>query len=92
MSLPFGYYCLAAFCLISVVLLLRLMILHLTLASVATQRLRAEILPGGRGCLGRRIGRVAISLMYIDGGQKIILSAIVFSLPLLAVGIMWVYH
>ena len=91
MSLPFGYYCLAAFCLISVVFVVTTYdSASYTLASVATQRLRAGEDPARwqRLFWAGVLAVLPISLMYIDGGQKIILSAtIVFSLPLLAVGI-----
>ena len=92
MSLPFGQYCLVAFCLISIVFVVTTYdSASYTLASVATQKLRAGEDPvrWQRLFWAGILAVLPMSLMYIEGGQRIILSAtIVFSLPLLAVGIL----
>ena len=92
MSLPLGNYCLVAFCIVSMVFVVTTYdSASYTLASVATQELRAGEDPARwqRVFWAGILAVLPVSLMYIDGGQKIILSAtIVFSLPLLAVGIL----
>ena len=92
LSMPLGNICLAAFCIISIVFLVTTYdSASYTLASVATQELRAAEDPARwqRLFWAVVLAVLPLSLMYVDGGQRVILATtIVVSLPLLAVGIL----
>jgi BCCT family betaine/carnitine transporter len=91
-SLPLGTSALAAFAVVAVVFLATTYdSASYTLASVSTQRLRAGTDPArwNRVFWACALGVVPITLMFIEGGLKVILSAtIVVSLPLLLVGVL----
>jgi len=91
-TLPFGQVALAAFALVAVIFLATTYdSASFTLASVATARLEAGENPArwNRVFWACALGVLPITLMFIDGGLKVILSTtIVVSLPLLFVGIL----
>ncbi len=91
-SLPFGQIALAIFVLVAVVLLATTYdsASH-TLASVSTQRLEAGRDPArwNRVFWACALGFLPITLLFAEGGLKVIQSAtIVVSVPLLAVGVL----
>lgn len=92
LSLPLGELALATFALVSVIFLATTYdSASYTLASVATSRLEAGENPARRNRLfwACALAVLPISLMFIEGGLKVILSTtIVVSLPLLAVGVL----
>jgi BCCT family betaine/carnitine transporter len=91
-SLPLGRLALLAFVLVAIVLLATTYdSVSYTLASVSTRRLEA----GGNPARWNRLfwagalGLVPVTLMFVEGGIKVLLSAtIVVSLPLIAVGVL----
>jgi BCCT family betaine/carnitine transporter len=89
-SLPLGWLALAAFFVVAVVFLATTYdSASFTLASVSTRELHAGENPARwlRVFWACSLGVLPITLMFIDGGIKVILSAtIVVSLPLLVVG------
>jgi BCCT family betaine/carnitine transporter len=91
-SLPFAKLALLAFVLVSVVLLATTYdSASYTLASVSTRRLEAGRNPArwNRLFWACALGIVPVTLMFVEGGIKVLLSAtIVVSLPLLAVGVL----
>ena len=91
-SLPLGKLALTAFAVVSVIFLATTYdSASYTLASVSTKRLHAGDNPArwNRVFWAFALGVLPISLMFIDGGLKVILSTtIVVSLPLLAIGVM----
>ena len=91
-SLPLAQLALAVFVLVSVVLLATTYdSASYTLASVSTRRLEAGHNPArwNRLFWACALGIVPITLMFVEGGIKVVLSAtIVVSLPLLAVGVL----
>ncbi|MDH5274703.1 MAG: BCCT family transporter, partial [Gammaproteobacteria bacterium] len=93
-SLPWGTLVLAAFAVVATLLLVTTYdSASYTLASVSTMRLPAGLDPErwNRVFWACALGVLPITLMFIDGGLKVILSAtIVCSLPLLAVGVLMV--
>jgi BCCT family betaine/carnitine transporter len=92
LTLPLGYAALAVFAAVSVIFLATTYdSASYTLASVATQRLEAGQNPArwNRLFWACALAVLPVSLMFIDGGLKVILSTtIVVSLPLLAVGVL----
>ena len=91
-SLPFGQVALAVFLLVAIVLLATTYdsASH-TLASVSTQRLEAGRDPArwNRVFWACALGVLPITLLFAEGGLKVIQSAtIVVSLPLIAVGVL----
>ncbi|MFK8046958.1 MAG: BCCT family transporter [Halioglobus sp.] len=92
LTLPLGYGALAVFAAVSVIFLATTYdSASYTLASVATRRLEA----GGNPARWNRLfwacalAVLPISLMFVDGGLKVILSTtIVVSLPLLGIGVL----
>jgi BCCT family betaine/carnitine transporter len=91
-SLPFGQIALAAFVLVAIVLLATTYdsASH-TLASVSTQRLEAGRDPArwNRVFWACALGFLPITLLFAEGGLKVIQSAtIVVSLPLIGVGVL----
>ncbi|MGB7904949.1 MAG: BCCT family transporter [Steroidobacteraceae bacterium] len=93
-SLPWGTLVLATFTVVALLLLVTTYdSASYTLASVSTMRLPAGLDPErwNRVFWACALGVLPITLMFIDGGLKVILSAtIVCSLPLLAVGLLMV--
>jgi len=93
-SLPWGTLVLATFTVVALLLLVTTYdSASYTLASVSTMRLEAGHDPArwNRVFWACALGVLPITLMFIDGGLKVILSAtIVCSLPLLAVGVLMV--
>ena len=91
-SLPMGKLALAAFCLVSIIFLATTYdSASFTLASVATRELKAGDNPArwNRVFWAFALGVLPVTLMFIDGGLKVILSAtIVVSIPLLVVGVL----
>lgn len=91
-SLPFAKLALAVFTLVAVVLLATTYdSASYTLASVSTQRLEAGRNPArwNRLFWACALGIVPVTLMFVEGGIKVLLSAtIVVSLPLLVVGVL----
>lgn len=91
-SLPLGHLALLAFVLIAVTLLATTYdSASYTLASVSTRRLEAGRHPArwNRLFWACALGFVPVTLMFVEGGIKVILSAtIVVSLPLIAVGVL----
>ncbi|MDH5500590.1 MAG: BCCT family transporter [Gammaproteobacteria bacterium] len=92
MTLPLGYLALAAFFVVAVVFLATTYdSASYTLASVSTARLEAGENPlrWNRVFWACALGVLPITLMFVDGGLKVVLSAtIVVSLPLLLVGVL----
>jgi BCCT family betaine/carnitine transporter len=90
-TLPFGKLALAAFFVVSVIFLATTYdSASFTLASVSTQRLEAGENPirWSRVFWACALGVLPITLMFVDGGLRVILSAtIVVSLPLMFVGV-----
>jgi BCCT family betaine/carnitine transporter len=90
-SLPLGKLALTAFAIVSVVFLATTYdSASYTLASVSSKRLEAGQDPArwNRVFWAFALGVLPVSLMFIDGGLKVILSTtIVVSLPLLALGL-----
>jgi BCCT family betaine/carnitine transporter len=93
-SLPWGTLVLATFTVVALLLLVTTYdSASYTLASVSTMRLEAGLDPArwNRVFWACALGVLPVTLMFIDGGLKVILSAtIVCSLPLLAVGVLMV--
>jgi len=91
-SLPFGKLALFSFILVAIVLLATTYdSASYTLASVSTRRLEAGHNPArwNRLFWACALGLVPITLMFVEGGIKVVLSAtIVVSLPLIAVGVL----
>jgi BCCT family betaine/carnitine transporter len=91
-SLPLSQLALAAFVLVALVLLATTYdSASYTLASVSTRRLEAGRNPArwNRLFWACALGVVPVTLMFVEGGIKVVLSAtIVVSLPLIAVGIL----
>jgi BCCT family betaine/carnitine transporter len=91
-SLPLGTLALAVFAGVAVLLLATTYdSAAYTLASVSTQRLEAGRDPArwNRVFWACCLGILPITLMYIEGGLKVVLSAtVVVSLPLIAVGVL----
>jgi len=91
-TLPLGELALAAFFVVAVIFLATTYdSASYTLASVSTRRLEAGLDPRrwNRVFWAFALGVVPITLMFIDGGLRVILSAtIVVSLPLLVIGVM----
>jgi BCCT family betaine/carnitine transporter len=91
-SLPLSRLALFAFVLVAVVLLATTYdSASYTLASVSTRRLEAGRNPArwNRLFWACALGVVPITLMFVEGGIKVVLSAtIVVSLPLVAVGVL----
>lgn len=91
-TLPFGKLALGAFFLVSVIFLATTYdSASYTLASVSTRRLEAGENPArwNRVFWACAIGVLPITLMFVDGGLRVILSAtIVVSLPLIVVGVL----
>ncbi len=91
-SLPLSQLALSAFVLVSVVLLATTYdSASYTLASVSTRRLEAGRNPArwNRLFWACALGLVPVTLMFVEGGIKVLLSAtIVVSLPLIAVGVL----
>jgi len=91
-SLPFAKLAMLAFVLVAVVLLATTYdSASYTLASVSTRRLEAGRNPArwNRLFWACALGIVPVTLMFVEGGIKVLLSAtIVVSLPLLAVGVL----
>ncbi len=91
-SLPASQLALAAFVLVAVVLLATTYdSASYTLASVSTRRLEAGRHPArwNRLFWACALGLVPVTLMFVEGGIKVVLSAtIVVSLPLIAVGVL----
>lgn len=91
-SLPLSQLALFVFVLVSVVLLATTYdSASYTLASVSTRRLEAGRNPArwNRLFWACALGVVPITLMFVEGGIKVVLSAtIVVSLPLVAVGVL----
>lgn len=91
-SLPLSHLALFAFVLVSVVLLATTYdSASYTLASVSTRRLEAGRHPArwNRLFWACALGLVPVTLMFVEGGIKVVLSAtIVVSLPLIAVGML----
>jgi BCCT family betaine/carnitine transporter len=91
-SLPLSRVALFAFVLVSVVLLATTYdSASYTLASVSTRRLEAGRNPArwNRLFWACALGVVPVTLMFVEGGIKVVLSAtIVVSLPLVAVGVL----
>jgi BCCT family betaine/carnitine transporter len=92
LSLPLGYAALAVFVTVCVIFLATTYdSASYALASVATQKLKAGDNPArwNRLFWALALAVLPISLMFIDGGLKVVLSTtIVVSLPLLAVGVL----
>jgi BCCT family betaine/carnitine transporter len=90
-TLPLGKLALAAFFVVSVIFLATTYdSASYTLASVSTQRLTAGENPQrwSRVFWACALGILPVTLMFVDGGLRVILSAtIVVSLPLLLVGV-----
>jgi len=90
MSLPLGKVALAAFLVVAVVFLVTTYdSASFTLASVSTRELHAGENPArwNRVFWACALGLLPVSLMFVEGGLKVILSTtIVVSLPLLVVG------
>ncbi len=95
MSLPAGQLALLAFALVAVIFLATTYdSASFTLASVSTRELRAGENPQrwSRVFWACALGVLPITLMFIEGGLKVILSAtIVVSLPLMLVGLIMCY-
>lgn len=91
-SLPLGQLALLVFLFVAIVLLATTYdAVSYTLASVSTRRLEAGRNPArwNRLFWACALGIVPITLMFVEGGIKVVLSAtIVVSLPLLAVGVL----
>jgi BCCT family betaine/carnitine transporter len=91
-SLPQGTLALLAFVVVAVVLLATTYdSASYTLASVSTRRLEAGRHPArwNRLFWACALGLVPVTLMFVEGGIKVVLSAtIVVSLPLIAVGVL----
>jgi BCCT family betaine/carnitine transporter len=91
-SLPYGSLALAAFFVVAVVFLATTYdSASYTLASVSTKRLEAGDNPArwNRVFWACALGVLPITLMFVDGGLRVILSAtIVVSLPLIGVGVL----
>ncbi|MBM4218890.1 MAG: BCCT family transporter [Gammaproteobacteria bacterium] len=91
-SLPFSQLALLVFLLVAIVLLATTYdSASYTLASVSTRRLEAGHNPArwNRLFWACALGIVPVTLMFVEGGIKVVLSAtIVVSLPLLAVGVL----
>ena len=91
-SLPLGQLALAAFFVVSVIFLATTYdSASYTLASVSTRRLEAGENPArwNRVFWACALGVLPITLMFIDGGLRVILSAtVVVSLPLMLVGVL----
>jgi betaine/carnitine transporter, BCCT family len=91
-SLPLGKLAVSAFFIVAVVFLATTYdSASYTLASVSTQELRAGEDPARwlRVFWAFSLGVLPITLMFVDGGIKVVLSTtIVVSLPLLLVGYM----
>ncbi len=91
-SLPFGQLALLAFVVVAVVLLATTYdSASYTLASVSTRRLEAGHNPArwNRLFWACALGLVPVTLMFVEGGIKVLLSAtIVVSLPLIGVGVL----
>jgi BCCT family betaine/carnitine transporter len=91
-SLPFDRFALLTFVLVSVVLLATTYdSASYTLASVSTRELVAGRNPArwNRLFWACALGLVPVTLMFVEGGIKVLLSAtIVVSLPLIAVGVL----
>ena len=94
-SLPLGHLALAVFAAVAVLLLATTYdSASYTLASVSTQRLEAGRNPARWNCVfwACCLGILPVTLMFIEGGIKVVLSAtIVFSLPLIAIGVLDVH-
>ena len=92
LSLPLGKLALAAFLIVAVVFLVTTYdSASFTLASVSTRELPAGENPArwNRVFWACALGLLPVSLMFVEGGLKVILSTtIVVSLPLLVVGIL----
>jgi len=90
--LPWGEVALAAFFVVAVIFLATTYdSASYTLASVSTRRLEAGFDPArwNRVFWAFALGVLPITLMFIDGGLRVILSAtIVVSLPLLVIGVL----
>jgi BCCT family betaine/carnitine transporter len=90
--LPYGSLALAAFFVVAVVFLATTYdSASYTLASVSTKRLEAGDNPArwNRVFWACALGVLPITLMFVDGGLRVILSAtIVVSLPLIGVGVL----
>jgi BCCT family betaine/carnitine transporter len=90
-TLPLGQLALAAFFVVSVVFLATTYdSASYTLASVSTRRLEAGDNPArwNRVFWACALGVLPVTLMFVDGGLRVILSAtIVVSLPLIVVGL-----
>jgi BCCT family betaine/carnitine transporter len=91
-SLPLGQLALAVFVLVAVVLLATTYdSASYTLASVSTHELQAGRNPArwNRVFWACALGFLPVTLMFAEGGLKVVLSAtIVVSLPLIAVGVL----
>lgn len=91
-SLPLGEVALAVFALVATLLLATTYdSASYTLASVSTQRLEAGRNPARWNCVfwACCLGILPVTLMFVEGGIKVMLSAtIVFSLPLIAIGVL----
>lgn len=91
-SLPGGMLALAAFALVSIIFVVTTYdSASYTLASVSTMRLQPGENPRrwNRVFWACALGALPITLMFVQGGLKVVLSAtIVVSLPLLVVGVM----
>jgi len=91
-TLPFGYLALAAFFVVAVIFLATTYdSASYTLASVSTQRLEAGENPvrWSRVFWACSLGVLPITLMFIEGGLKVVLSTtIIVSLPLLFIGLL----
>ncbi len=91
-SLPLGTLALLAFVVVAVVLLATTYdSASYTLASVSTRRLEAGNHPArwNRLFWACALGLVPVTLMFVEGGIKVVLSAtIVVSLPLIVVGVL----
>jgi BCCT family betaine/carnitine transporter len=91
-TLPLGKLALAAFFAVAVIFLATTYdSASFTLASVATQRLEAGADPARwqRVFWACALGVLPITLMFVDGGLRVVLSAtVVVSLPLLLVGVL----
>jgi BCCT family betaine/carnitine transporter len=94
-TLPLGQLALLAFAIVAVIFLATTYdSASYTLASVSTRRLQAGEDPArwNRVFWACALGVLPITLMLIEGGLKVILSAtIIVSLPLMLVGVLMVY-
>jgi BCCT family betaine/carnitine transporter len=91
-SLPLGKLALAVFGAVATLLLATTYdSASFTLASVSTMRLEAGRNPARWNCVfwACCLGILPVTLMFIEGGIKVVLSAtIVFSLPLIGIGVL----